>query len=238
MKIIVPSKGRAGLMTTNQVIDVDKVYVPESEVKDYEAEYKNLEIVGVPDSIKGITRTRNYILESEEDKHIVQIDDDVEYFFRFEGTKVFKIFDKGRIKLLFKNMFVMAEELGTNLWGLQLATDPKFYREYSPFSMGSIIVANLFGMINDGQRFDERFIVKEDYDYSLQSMYKHRKVFKNQKYGVKVKHLFNSGGVVSYRSRQTEEDAYNLLLKKWGNRIIKRNNNKNFVRVIPPIKGI
>lgn len=225
-------------MTTHQMIGVDRVYVPESEVAEYALAYKGLVIVGVPDEIKGITPTRNYILEQETDKHIVQIDDDVEYFFRFEGVKTYKIFDRGRIKLLFENMFVMAEDLGTNLWGLQLATDPKFYREYSPFSFGSIVVANLFGMINDGQRFDERFIVKEDYDYSLQSLYKHRRILKNQKYGVKVKHLFNSGGVVSYRSKETEENAYKLLLKKWGRRIVRRNNNKNFVRIIPPINGI
>jgi len=238
MKIIVPSKGRAGIMTTNQVIDVDKVYVPRIEALDYKEAYPDPKIVDVPDSIIGITPTRNYILENEEDPHIIQVDDDVEYFFRFEGVKSYRITDKKRIRLLFENMFVMAEEIGTNLWGLQLGTDPKFYREFSPFSLGSIVVANLFGMINDGQKFDERFIVKEDYDYSLQSIHKHRKVLKNQKYGVKVKHLFNQGGVVGYRSLQTEENAYQLLLKKWGRKIIKRNPNKNFVRIIPPIAGI
>lgn len=238
MKICVPSKGRAGIMTTQKVLNVDEVYVPSSEFDSYKLHHPELNIISVPDYIKGITPTRNYILEHCQDKHIVQVDDDVEYFFLFEKATIYRIEDWERVRLLFENMFIMAEELGTNLWGLQMANDPRFYREYSPFSLTSICVASLFGMINDGQRFDERFVVKEDYDYSIMSLYRHRKVLKNQKYGVKVEHLTNAGGCVSYRTREVEEEAYQELRKKWGSKIIKRQGNKNFVRVHIPFKGI
>lgn len=238
MKICVPSKGRAGQMTTQKVFPVDAIYCPANEVGDYAKAYPGTNIVGVPEEIKGITPTRNFMLNDCKDKHIIMVDDDVEYFFVFEKLNVYKVDDWGRIKLLFENMFVMAEEIGTNLWGLQLATDPKFYRQYSPFSLTSICVANLFGMINDGQRFDERFVVKEDYDYSIMSLFKHRKILKFQKFGVKVQHLTNAGGCVSYRTREVEERAYQDLKKKWGSRIIQRQGNKNFVRVQIPLKGI
>lgn len=238
MRIIVPSAGRAGQMLTHKVFKVDAVYVPMAEVKDYQTAYPDLTIAGVPDEIKGITKTRNFMLNAETDKHLIQVDDDVEYFFMFENAQVLKIEDWGRIKLLLENMFIMAEEIGANLWGLQLANDPRFYREYSPFSLTSICVANLFGMINDGQRFDERFIVKEDYDYSIMSLYKHRKILKFQKFGVKVQHLTNEGGCVAYRTREVEEEAFQLLKKKWGSRVVKRQGNKNFVRVHIPIRGI
>lgn len=238
MRIIIPSKGRAGKMTTQDVFKVDAVYCPMNEIEEYNKAYPKLSLVGVPDNIKGITPTRNFILDNETDSHLIMVDDDVEYFFVFENLETLKIDDWGRIKLLFENMFVMAEEIGTNLWGLQLATDPKFYRHYSPFSLSSIVVANLFGMIKGVQRFDERLVVKEDYDYSIMSMYRHRKILKFQKYGVKVQHLTNQGGCVSYRTREVEEQAYQTLLKKWGSKIIKRQDNKNFLVARIPLKGI
>ena len=33
-------------------------------------------------------------------------------------------------------------------------------------------------------------------------------------------------------------DAYNVLMKKWGKRIVKLQNNKNFVKLRSPRKGV
>ena len=75
MLIAVPSKGRAGLTTTNKVLKNAVFYVPKSEEHQYIGTVKN--IVTVPNEIQGITKTRNWIMKNTEDKKVVFIDDDV-----------------------------------------------------------------------------------------------------------------------------------------------------------------
>ena len=71
-------------MTTQNVFEVDVVYCPMNEIEEYNKAYPKLNLVGVPNNIKGITPTRNFILDNETDSHIIMADDDVEYFFTFE----------------------------------------------------------------------------------------------------------------------------------------------------------
>ena len=53
MLIAVPSKGRAGLTTTNKILpNISTWYVPESEYHQYKGIYKN--VVSVPKEVKGI----------------------------------------------------------------------------------------------------------------------------------------------------------------------------------------
>ena len=62
--IAIPSKGRAGIVTTTDIFKTAVLYVPESEIEQYRPFYKK--IIGVPDEIKGITATRNYILKTND----------------------------------------------------------------------------------------------------------------------------------------------------------------------------
>lgn len=238
MKIYIPSKGRAGKVTTIDVLGgIDATIVcPLSEAEEYKKYYKS--VLACPDEIKGITATRNWILNNTNERWNLQIDDDAEGVYYYEGCAMKRLKTKEEVAKLFLNMFVLAEDMGTNLWGLQLAGDKKFYREYSPFSLSSVIGANLFGIVNDGQRFDERLRVKEDYDFCLMSLYRHKKVLRNNKYFIRVAHLTNAGGCVGYRTRETEHEAYRVMLKKWGNNIIKLADTRTFLKVVPPIRGI
>ena len=96
------------------------------------------------------------------------------------------------------------------------------------------------GIVNDGQRFDERCVVKEDYDFSLQSLLSHKAVLRILKYWFKVPHLTGqSGGCAAYRTMQVEYDAVAYLKRKWGSGIIGTNPKKDWEIVVrPPLKGI
>jgi hypothetical protein len=72
-QIAIPSKSRAGLITSQEIFKSGVIYVPENEVKQYSI-YKN-KIVGIPIEIKGITATRNWILKNN-DCNIFFLDDD------------------------------------------------------------------------------------------------------------------------------------------------------------------
>lgn len=245
MLIAIPSKGRAGSVTSHRFLGnaepLSRLFVPESEVDDYRKYHEQVE--GVPDTIRGITPTRNFILDwakAKNERWVMQVDDDVLSFTYKEGgvSTGFPIPARRKL-LLFTNMFVMAEELETNLWGLSVSQDKRFYREYSPFSFLCVVVGNLMGIIDDGQRFDERLVVKEDYDFSLQSLYHHRRILRSNKYAWFVRHHDTPGGCRSYRTRQVEQGAIDILCKKWGSHIIQPNPRKNFEIIVrTPLKGI
>lgn len=240
--VCIPSKGRAGIVSTTQFFNSVYIFVPEDEVKEYRVyERTGHKVIGVPLSIRGITATRNFILDWVKEqgfKYHIQIDDDVEYFYYFENTEKIIKTDKDWIDWLITRFFILIEDMGVYLWGLSLGPDKKFYREYSPFSLVSVIGANLFGIKDNPIRFDERLKVKEDYDYALMHLYRYGRVVRSNKYGVKVKHYSNRGGCVSYRTAEVEEEAYRILRKKWG-KIIKRQRGKTIgLSVESPYRGI
>ena len=70
-------------------------------------------------------------------------------------------------------------------------------------------------------RYDENIPLKEDYDFWLQSIRKYRKTLRFQSYHYMVDHINKTGGVVSYRTKQREEEQNKLLQKKWGSRVVK-----------------
>ena len=78
MLVAIPSKGRAGNVKTLSVTPDAVLYVPQSEQSSYESYYRETAIVAVPADIKGITKTRNWILDSTDERYVVFVDDDFE----------------------------------------------------------------------------------------------------------------------------------------------------------------
>ena len=61
--IAIPSKGRPYKSKSKELLKSAKLFVPESEFDLYNKIYPN-DIVKVPNEIKGITKTRNWILNN------------------------------------------------------------------------------------------------------------------------------------------------------------------------------
>lgn len=235
-KVYIPSKGRAGIVTSHSLFLNSAIVCPESEVELYK-EYHD-EVIGVPDNVKGITPTRNWILDNMDDEWMIQVDDDARSFHKYERGDLIKFIKPDRIHTLLDNMFNMTNGLGYKVWGLAMAGDYKFYKPYAPFSTQGVVGANIIGIIKNPLRFDERLKVKEDYDYSMQHIFKYGGVLRTHKYGIDVVHLTNAGGCVSYRTKDIELECYDILVKKWGKGIVKRQDNKNFLKMKSPRKGI
>tara|TARA_R110000796_G_scaffold207106_1_gene323439 strand:- start:489 stop:1205 length:717 start_codon:yes stop_codon:yes gene_type:complete len=235
-KVYIPSKGRAGKVTSDKLFLDSIIICPENEVSDYKKYHKN--VIGVDMNVKGITQTRNWILDNIKDEWHIQVDDDAIGFYKHERGKRNNFIDKDIIHNLITNQFYTADGWGLKAWGLSLAGDYKFYREYQPFSTQKMVGANIIGIIKNPIRFDTRLKVKEDYDYSMQHIAKYGGILRYMKYGIDVIHLTNKGGCVSYRTKDIEMDAYETLKKKWGKKIVILTNNKNFLRLKSPRKGI
>lgn len=78
--IVIPSAGRADRVKTFDAVANCKICVPEKEAKKY-AEYNpNVEIITHPDSLKGLTLKRQFIIERF--PNVLMVDDDVVSFRR------------------------------------------------------------------------------------------------------------------------------------------------------------
>jgi len=239
-EIYVPTFGRAKTMTTQLAFPNVVIVCPESQLEEYKRFNPDLEYMPCPDKVeKNMARKRNWIKDNARKDWFLMMDDDLKYLQYIQGGVQFK-FDANGSHEMFVNNFVMCEELKTVLWGINLQTDPKFYREYSPFSFLSVILGPFSGHIKNSLRYDERFPTKEDYDYSLQVLHKYHRILRCNKYAYLVGHIDGgSGGSHSIRRLQLEEDQNIALQKKWGSRIIKFDMSKDIdPKVSIPLKGI
>lgn len=185
----------------------------EEEAESYRKENPGVNIIAT--GKKGITPTRNYILDFFEDgEEIVMLDDDV---MRFRILKVIDfrkhLFEIENIKEFFEQAFVMTRRANAKLWGVQ-ACDVGVYMTRK-INTDKFIIGTASGIINDHLRFDEDLVLKEDYDYTLKHIIEHGRVFKFNFISVEAKHYSNKGGCVDYRKKETEAEACKILLERY-----------------------
>lgn len=222
MKIYSPSYKRANGVKTHKIIPEIIYCVHEFEAEKYKNKGYNIEVM--PDSIKGnIARVRNYMLENYiKDKGLI-IDDDIEGFKFWDLEEGYpKAKNIKNINEFIENGFNLCADFDSRLWGINIIGDKGSYREYSPFSLSNPISASFMGFLNNELRFDERIPLKEDYDYCIQNCNLYRKVLRlNFAYMIKKDHA-NLGGCAESRTISFEMEQLDLLQKKWGKSIVKK----------------
>ena len=224
--IISPSYKRANGLKTHKLIEHVTYCVGESEKEEYEQQ--GVQVVACPDKVNGnIARARNWILDKYADQMLVIVDDDIERIGRHEPCG-----DSYRVNWLkpddisgfIQQGFELCEGFGARLWGLNPASDKGGYREYTPFGCNSYISGSFSGFIKPELRYDESLPLKEDYDMTIQQCDTYRRVLRlNMFHMVKNDHG-NKGGCANYRTLEREKEQFLLFQKKWGSRIVKRDN--------------
>jgi len=76
------------------------------------------------------------------------------------------------------------------------------------------------GIIKDGQRFDPRLLVKQDYDFYLMSLFWKRFIWRDDRYCFEAKHYTNKGGLYTHRSCSKEVECIKILQHKYGKRVV------------------
>jgi hypothetical protein len=118
---------------------------------------------------------------------------------------------------------IMAQDLGAYLWGVNLNKDALNYKHSQPISTSSIILGPFSCHLKGSTiRYDERIPLKEDYDLALQHLNKYRKILRVNKYHYDCKQSINAGGCATIRNYQTEKEQFELLQKKWGKSIVRK----------------
>jgi hypothetical protein len=218
MIVAIPSKGRAGSVKTLKVIPSATLFVPELEKESYIAGGAR-NVVGVPNDVHGITRTRNWILKNVEDQRVVMIDDDV------KSCGSFKLLEtKGKKMNLtedqwlreFEKIFEVTEQTGFRIWGISTDGALRSVYPYRPFLWRSYITASCMGIINDGRTyFDESFKVKEDYELNLRCIKEDGGIVAARFLFWSNSHWEDEGGCKDYRTQKMEEDAIVRLLEMY-----------------------
>jgi len=217
MLIAVPSKGRAGLTTTNKILpNLSTFFIPESEYHQYKGIVKN--IVCVPKEVRGITDTRNWILENTDEKWVVFLDDDAKNvgYNKLEERKIKKIEvrDEGFWAEEFLKFFDLTEQLGYKIWGTRTESSPRGTHPYKPFLTRSYVTASCMGIVNDGEYlFDPDFKVKEDYEICLRHIKDKGGILAVRYLHWENEHWVTDGGCKDYRTIDMERDAIKRLIK-------------------------
>lgn len=218
MIVAIPSKGRAGKTTSQNVLTGATFYVPEMECAAYLAVgIKN--VVPVPMSVTGITKTRNWILRNCESEKVVFVDDDLKrqgFVEMLERRTNYVKLDGAGWMREFERLFDLCEGFGYKVWGVSTQSAPRSVYPYKPFLFYSYVTASCMGVVNDGEfYFDESFGVKEDYELCLRHIKEKGGILAARYLFWENHHWETQGGCKDYRTQEMERDAIKRLIRMY-----------------------
>jgi len=224
MLIAIPSKGRAGETKSDQLLTEATLFVPESEAEDYRR-YAKCSVVEVPNDVKGITKTRNWILKNTDERRVVMIDDDVKnqgWIKLYEHNVKHKKLKQQEWLFEFERLFDVVEDLGWRIFGVKTESALRSVYPYKPILFSSYITASCMGIINDKEYlFDESFPVKEDYEICLRHLEEFGGIVAARYLYWENSHWGDDGGCKAYRTQTMEAKAIRDLVKMYPGRIRK-----------------
>ncbi len=218
MLVAIPSRGRPGLVKSQAVVPSARVYVPESEVEAYER-MGTRNVVAVPDRVRGITATRNWILDHATHPRVVMVDDDVTQ----QGWARANPHTWTHLRLKepewlaeWSRLFDLAADLRFRIWGVGTMAEVRAVYPYRPLLFRSYVTASCMGMCADADlRFDESFPVKEDYELTLRCIRDDGGVLAARYLYWVNDHWTKSGGCREYRTQEMERLATERLMKMY-----------------------
>lgn len=243
MLVVSPSYRRAGKVKVRRWWPEVTLAVHEFEAAEYrEKEGGNLLVL--PDSVRGnMARVRNALLDAAAPgEWVVMLDDDVtdiSYAGKPEGKDASVALNLDDVMNLLDVGCTMADDMGTGLWGLNVQADPKFYREYTPFSFSSPVLGPFCVQRAGELRYDERLSLNEDYDLFLQALRKWRRVLRFNRFHYHADHLTLAGGCAAYRVVAAEKDQAKVMQRKWGEAVVRFDFKRSTNPVLhAPVRGI
>ncbi len=227
MICVIPSAGRAGDVITTRLFRQSYICVPESEAPAYRVhETLGVTIVPHPDDVHGMGQKRQWILDHFDDEIVFMADDDIDSLIYMGGEEGHvgglrtKIKDPDHIWEVVQNTANIARDIGTNLFGFNELPDIRKFDYLDPFTTRDRINGFAMGIIRDGQHFDPRLVVKQDYDFYLMTLYWKRFVWRDDRYGFSAMHYTNKGGLASHRSTNKEIECIRILQQKFGSNVV------------------
>lgn len=250
LTIAIPTYKRAKRLVGKDYFGSAVYILPESQRDDYLKVLPMKRMVVIPDSVDGsIARKRNWILKNLA-RPVLMIDDDVrclrhtESMERRDKPKQMIELKPEEAEDFIRKGFNLAKEWDCVLWGINQNTDGRNYQQYCPFKLTQVILGPFQGHLEHDLLMDERMGTKEDYDFSLQMLRKHKKILRLNKFSYDCDHGENEGGIVSMRTMEREMEYNRRIMAKWGRKVISYPDKPRKMvdllngRVYVPIKGV
>jgi len=99
--------------------------------------------------------------------------------------------------------------------------DRRGYLATCPFRTHVFIGGPFQVILKTDLRYDERMMLKEDYDYVLQHLNRYRRILRVDKYYHRNLLAENIGGCADYRTSELETRSMEALMRKWGRKIVR-----------------
>lgn len=238
MLIAIPSKGRPYKSKSKEFLRDAKLFVPESEWSLYNKIYPD-DVIAVPNDVRGITPTRNWILKNTEEREVVMVDDDLlqcGYIYPEADGRLRQCEIKdGKVLIrVFEQAFETLYSMGWKVFGVRGENSAWGQHNENPFLFDSYITANCMGIVNDGSLyFDEQMVVKEDFELGLRHMQIYGGVLCLRYLYWNEKHWTTDGGCADYRHEKVEMDAIRRLMKLYPKRVrkVRKHNNVYDIRL-------
>lgn len=212
--ICIRSYKRAGIVKTIHIFPSAAIWVPESQGDDYRKYYDN--VVTIPDKEDGTTSKKfNAILNRTPSDYTLILDDDIPMIGMWNGGEGIILTPEQALYMVWQG-FVLAEDLGVELWGINQGYDPMWYRTYTPFSLLAPVLGPFNAHIRPTLRYDDSCNAKEDYDFWFQNIQKIRKTLRLNMYHYKHDIANMPGGLHSIRTNAYEDAAEKRMKEKWG----------------------
>lgn len=230
MLIAIPSKSRPFKSKSKELLKSGVLFVPACEFDAYKYVYND--VVAVPDDVRGITATRNWILRNTEERYVVFVDDDLKAQGRFVAKQQGYGIKHQRMTeyewlLEFERLFEVTESLGWKIFGVNTETSKISATINKPFIFRQYVLASCMGIVNDGTMyFDETYKVKEDYEISLRHIELFGGILRARHLYWANSHWTDCGGCKDYRTDELEREMINKLIKRYP-RYIRKVTNKS-----------
>jgi len=247
-KVYSPSYKRPGTVIAHHYMSELQYVICESQADDYRKHCPDKNLWVVPDSAQGnVCRVRNFILDNG-GPDLVMVDDDLKRIAMWSDTTI-KKFTEQEAYAFIENAFIMCEEGDFHYWGLNCtARDRGQYQGYCPFSFKRFVGGPFCGHHHNECRYDESLSLKEDYDMTLQVLKRYRWLlrfnfafYENDFHG-------KAGGCAAYRTMEREHQQFEMLQRKWGKDIVKKDTGMGLRKkkgdpkidpiIYPPIIGV
>lgn len=246
INVVIPSYKRAGDLKGKDYFGMAKYVVQESQVEEYANVVGRDRVIGMPDEEDGeITKKRNWILNNVP-RPLIMIDDDVSgLVYWIKDNYLRKKLPSDVLDELFEQMVSMAEQFGVKMFGMAQNHDDRSHLAFEPFSLSKITLGPFQGHLDHHLKFDSRVGSKDDYDMALQQLAMYGKILRFNNFAYECEHGDNSGGIVSYRTKEKEIEYCKQIMLKWGKKVIRYRippktalDLLNAKHVNVPIKGV
>jgi hypothetical protein len=176
-----------------------------------------------------LLQSRNFALNHAFEKKIIciQLSDDLK---KVTTNKNFTQKKELHLDTVLPKMVEVFEKIkNVYLMGIP-PTNNDFYAK-NKISKNTFCIGDLLFVKPCDLFFDESLTLKEDYDYTLQHIWKYGNCFRLQTYLFEFEHYKNKGGAVDYRTDNEEQKNIRYLIAKWGDKIKLNPKRKNEILI-------